>query len=36
VKDEWIELFNRSKKPVDLSGWKLGQAVQLTFPAGPR
>lgn len=30
---EWIELHNRSASPVDLSGWKLSDAVSYTFPA---
>jgi hypothetical protein len=32
--DEWIELFNRSNQPVDLSGWSLQGGVDFTFPAG--
>lgn len=31
---EWIELYNKSAAPVDLSGWKLNNAVDYTFPAG--
>ena len=32
--EEWIELYNRSTLPVDLSGWKLKDAVQFEFPLG--
>jgi hypothetical protein len=32
--EEWIELYNRSDQPVDLSGWSLRDAVDYTFPAG--
>lgn len=31
--EEWIELYNRSDSPVNLSGWALTGAVQFTFPA---
>lgn len=31
---EFIELFNRGDTSVDLSGWKLGEAVTYEFPAG--
>ena len=31
---EWIELYNRSQDPVDLSGWQLDKAVDFEFPAG--
>jgi hypothetical protein len=34
VPEEWIELYNRSAGTVDLSGWKLKEAVQYEFPAG--
>lgn len=30
----FIELFNRGKVPVDLSGWKFTEGVQFAFPAG--
>ncbi|MCA9213296.1 MAG: lamin tail domain-containing protein, partial [Planctomycetales bacterium] len=30
--DEWIELYNRSDKPVDISGWRFNSGVQLTVP----
>lgn len=30
----WVELYNRSDAPVDLSGWKLSDGIQFTFPAG--
>jgi hypothetical protein len=31
---QWIELFNRSAQPVDLSQWQLADGVEYTFPAG--
>ncbi len=31
---QFIELFNRGKKPVDLSGWQFEEAVQFKFPNG--
>ena len=33
--DEWIELHNRGEAPVDVSGWKLVDAVDFTLPPGP-
>jgi len=32
--DQYIELFNRSGSPVNLSGWTLGDGVSFTFPNG--
>ncbi|MGK0188139.1 MAG: hypothetical protein ACI9R3_003931, partial [Verrucomicrobiales bacterium] len=32
--EEWVELYNRSDGPVDLSGWKLDRAVDFEIPAG--
>ncbi len=32
--DEFVELHNRSGAPVDLSGWRLSDAVSFTFPQG--
>ena len=32
--EEWIELYNRSTKAVDLSGWKLDGAARFTFATG--
>ena len=32
--EEWIELHNRGEAPVDVSGWKLVDAVDFTFPPG--
>ena len=32
--EEWIELYNRSAKVVDLSGWKLDGAISFTFEEG--
>lgn len=34
VMDEWIEIYNRSDKTVDLSGWKLDDEVEYEFPQG--
>ncbi len=35
--EEWIELFNRSStRTIDLSGWRLNDAVDYTFPAGTK
>ena len=31
---EWIELHNRTGAAVDISGWKLDDAIDYTFPAG--
>ena len=31
---EFIELVNRSSAPVDLAGWRLDDAISLTFPSG--
>ena len=32
--EQWIELFNRADHPVDLGGWRLGDAVDFIFPSG--
>jgi len=32
--EEWIELHNRTGNAVDLTGWKLEDAVDFDFPAG--
>lgn len=32
--EEWIELYNRSDKAVDLTGWRLAEAVDYNFPRG--
>jgi len=32
--EEWIELYNRSASAVDVSGWRLDDAVTFTIPAG--
>ena len=32
--EEWIELFNRSNQTVDLSGWRLDNAVSFQFQPG--
>ena len=31
--EQWVELFNRSGAAVDVSGWKLDDAIGFTFPA---
>ncbi|MGI8604415.1 MAG: lamin tail domain-containing protein [Verrucomicrobiales bacterium] len=31
---QWIELFNRSAAPVDLSAWRLDGGIHFTFPSG--
>lgn len=31
--EEWLELYNRSATTVDLSGWKLDEGIDFTFPA---
>lgn len=33
-KEEWIELYNKSADPVDLSGWRLDDGVKWTFVPG--
>jgi hypothetical protein len=32
--DQYLELFNRSGSPVNLSGWTIGDGVSFTFPNG--
>lgn len=32
--DEYVELYNRSGAPVDLSGWRFTDGIQFTMPAG--
>ena len=32
--EEWIELYNRGDTVVDLTGWKLDEAVSYKFPSG--
>lgn len=34
--DQYVEIFNRSATPVDLSGWKFVDAIEYTFPEGTR
>jgi hypothetical protein len=34
--EEWIELFNRSDRTIDVSGWQLDDAVQYRIPNGTR
>src|SRR5439155_2382230 len=34
--DEYVELFNRSTNSVDLSGWKLSNGIDFSFPAATR
>ena len=31
--EEWLELFNRSSTPIDLTGWKLAGGIDFDFPA---
>lgn len=31
--EQWIELYNRSASPVDVSGWSFSEGVNFTFPA---
>ena len=32
--EEWVELYNRGPDAVDLSGWRLDDAIDFRFPAG--
>jgi hypothetical protein len=32
--EQWIELYNRSDAPVDLSGWNISGGISFEFPAG--
>ncbi|MDB4265154.1 lamin tail domain-containing protein [bacterium] len=32
--EEWLELYNRSASPVDLSGWKIDGGIEFDFPFG--
>ncbi len=32
--EEWIELYNRSERAVDLSGWSLREGIRFDFPEG--
>ena len=32
--EEWIELYNRGSSQIDISGWKLANAVDFEFPQG--
>ncbi len=32
--EQWVELFNRSSNPVDLSGWRFDAGVDYVFSAG--
>lgn len=34
AEEEWIELYNRGDGTVDLSGWRLADAVAFPFPTG--
>jgi hypothetical protein len=34
IEGEYLELFNRGAQPVDLSGWRLAEAIDFTFPLG--
>ena len=35
-KEEWIELYNRSSQTIDLTGWRLSDAVDYAFPSGTK
>jgi hypothetical protein len=30
--EQWVEIYNKSDKKVNLSGWKLNRAISFTFP----
>ena len=32
--EQWVELYNRSANPVDLSGWKFSEGISYTFLPG--
>ena len=32
--DEYVELYNRSRSPVDLSGWAFTKGIEIVFPQG--
>ena len=32
--DEYLELFNKGKQPVDVSGWRLTSGIRYTIPEG--
>ena len=32
--EEWLEIFNRSASPVDLTGWTLSGGISYAFPVG--
>lgn len=34
VRSDFIEIYNYSANPADLSGWRLSSAIDYTFPAG--
>ena len=34
IQEEWIELYNPSESPVDLSGWQFTKGVSFIFPEG--
>ena len=34
--DEYVELYNRAKSAVDLSGWSFVSGIEFTFPHGTR
>ncbi len=31
--EQWVELYNKSASPVDVSGWKFSDGISYTFPA---
>jgi len=34
AEDEYLELYNRSARPVDVSGWRIDGGIQYTIPEG--
>jgi len=34
--EQWVELLNRGREPVNLAGWALGGDLRYSFPAGTR
>ncbi|MGC9326804.1 MAG: lamin tail domain-containing protein, partial [Candidatus Hinthialibacter sp.] len=34
LEKEYVELWNRSEKPVDLSGWRFSDGIEYQFPSG--
>ncbi|MBM3831856.1 MAG: hypothetical protein FJ403_00975 [Verrucomicrobia bacterium] len=34
IEEQWVELYNRSQRTVDLGGWELAGGIEFTFPPG--